>query len=190
MQHIARSKITDFISYIEIYSAFFSFFNNKWGNFAVIQRVVSIYNGDPQWVYRVYNYMILRNLSILNFKNIGEASLEFSPKLNCFLGSNGEGKTNLLDAIYYLSFCRSAFNPIDSQIIKHDADFLMLDAAYATDEEEPVAVYCGMKRGQKKQLKRDKKAYKRLSQHIGLIPLIFVSPADQTLIAVVRSVAD
>jgi DNA replication and repair protein RecF len=183
MQHIARSKITDFISYIEIYSAFFSFFNNKWGNFAVIQRVVSIYNGDPRWVYRVYNYMILRNLSILNFKNIGEASLEFSPKLNCFLGSNGEGKTNLLDAIYYLSFCRSAFNPIDSQIIKHDADFLMLDAAYATDEEEPVAVYCGMKRGQKKQLKRDKKAYKRLSQHIGLIPLIFVSPADQTLIA-------
>lgn len=127
--------------------------------------------------------MILRNLYILNFKNIGEASLEFSPKLNCFLGSNGEGKTNLLDAIYYLSFCRSAFNPIDSQIIKHDADFLMLDAAYATDEEEPVAVYCGMKRGQKKQLKRDKKAYKRLSQHIGLIPLIFVSPADQTLIA-------
>ena len=93
--------------------------------------------------------MILRNLSILNFKNIGEASLEFSPKLNCFLGSNGEGKTNLLDAIYYLSFCRSAFNPIDSQVIKHDADFLMLDAAYATDEDEPVAVYCGMKRGQK-----------------------------------------
>ena len=83
--------------------------------------------------------MILRNLSILNFKNIGEASLEFSPKLNCFLGSNGEGKTNLLDAIYYLSFCRSAFNPIDSQVIKHDADFLMLDAAYATDEDEPVA---------------------------------------------------
>ena len=124
--------------------------------------------------------MILRNLSILNFKNIGEASLEFSPKLNCFLGSNGEGKTNLLDAI---SFCRSAFNPIDSQVIKHDADFLMLDAAYATDEDEPVAVYCGMKRGQKKQLKRDKKAYKRLSQHIGLIPLVFVSPADQTLIA-------
>ena len=82
--------------------------------------------------------MILRNLSILNFKNIGEASLEFSPKLNCFLGSNGEGKTNLLDAIYYLSFCRSAFNPIDSQVIKHDADFLMLDAAYATDEDEPV----------------------------------------------------
>lgn len=101
--------------------------------------------------------MILRNLSILNFKNIGEASLEFSPKLNCFLGSNGEGKTNLLDAIYYLSFCRSAFNPIDSQVIKHDADFLMLDAAYATDEDEPVAVYCGMKRGQKKQLKRDKR---------------------------------
>lgn len=127
--------------------------------------------------------MILRKLSILNFKNIAEASLSFSPKLNCFLGSNGEGKTNLLDAVYYLSFCRSAFNPVDSQIIKHDADFLMLDACYDTDSSEPVSVYCGMKRGQKKQFKRDKKAYKRLSQHIGLIPLVFVSPADQTLIA-------
>ena len=127
--------------------------------------------------------MILRNLSILNFKNIREASLDFSPKLNGFLGSNGEGKTNLLDAIYYLSFCHSAFNPVDSQIINHDADFLMLDASYSTDDGDNVAIYCGMKRGQKKQLKRDKKAYKRLSQHIGLIPLIFVSPADSTLIA-------
>ena len=126
--------------------------------------------------------MILRNLSILNFKNIQEAELSFSPKLNCFLGSNGEGKTNLLDAIYYLSFCRSAFNPIDSQIVRHDADFLMLDAHYETDDGDPIGVYCGMKRGLKKQFKRDKKAYKRLSQHIGLIPLVFVSPADQSLI--------
>ena len=127
--------------------------------------------------------MILKNISILNFKNIREASLELSPNLNCFLGHNGEGKTNLLDAVYYLSFCRSAFNPIDSQIITHDQDFFVIDGIYENEDHDPISIYCGMKRGTKKHFKRDKKEYKRLSQHIGLIPLIFVSPADQTLIA-------
>ena len=127
--------------------------------------------------------MILKKISILNFKNIREASLELSPNLNCFLGHNGEGKTNLLDAVYYLSFCRSAFNPIDSQIITHDQDFFVIDGIYENEDHDPISIYCGMKRGTKKHFKRDKKEYKRLSQHIGLIPLIFVSPADQTLIA-------
>jgi DNA replication and repair protein RecF len=121
--------------------------------------------------------MILRKLSILNYKNIGEAQLELSPKMNCFIGRNGMGKTNVLDAVYYLSFCRSASNPIDSQVIRHDEPFCMIEGEY---DEDIISV--GMKRGQKKHFKRNKKEYKRLSEHIGLIPLVVVSPADTLLI--------
>lgn len=126
--------------------------------------------------------MILKKISILNYKNIQVADLTFSPKLNCFIGHNGEGKTNLLDAVYYLSFCRSAFNPIDSQVITHDRDFFVLDGLYLNDMGDDERIYCGMKRGTRKRFKRNQKEYKRLSQHIGLIPLIFVSPADTALI--------
>lgn len=134
--------------------------------------------------------MILQNLSILNYKNISEAQLELSPKINCFIGDNGEGKTNLLDAVYFLSFTHSMFGSIDSQMMKHDADFFMLQGHYIQDsakenEEECITeeVYAGMKRGQKKQFKRNKKAYKKLAEHIGMIPLIIVSPDDATLIS-------
>lgn len=126
--------------------------------------------------------MILKKISILNYKNIQVADLTFSPKLNCLIGHNGEGKTNLLDAVYYLSFCRSAFNPIDSQVITHDCDFFVLDGMYLNDMGDEERIYCGMKRGTRKRFKRNQKEYKRLSQHIGLIPLIFVSPADTALI--------
>lgn len=126
--------------------------------------------------------MILDSLSILNYKNIRQADLTFSSKVNCFIGRNGEGKTNLLDAIYYLSFCRSSLNPIDSQIITHEQDFFVVDGHYVDERGDAVNVYCGMKRGTKKHFKRDKKEYKRLSQHLGLIPLIFVSPRDTLLI--------
>ncbi len=126
--------------------------------------------------------MILKKISILNYKNIQVADLTFSPKLNCLIGHNGEGKTNLLDAVYYLSFCRSAFNPIDSQVITHDRDFFVLDGMYLNDIGDEERIYCGMKRGTRKRFKRNQKEYKRLSQHIGLIPLIFVSPADTALI--------
>lgn len=126
--------------------------------------------------------MILKKISILNYKNIQVADLTFSPKLNCLIGYNGEGKTNLLDAVYYLSFCRSAFNPIDSQVITHDRDFFVLDGLYLNDMGDEERIYCGMKRGTRKRFKRNQKEYKRLSQHIGLIPLIFVSPADTALI--------
>ena len=126
--------------------------------------------------------MQLEKLSIINYKNIQTATLDLSPKLNCFIGHNGEGKTNLLDAVYYLSFCKSAFNPKDSEVMRHDADYFVLEGDYSTDAGEHEQVYCGMKRGSKKHFKRNKKEYKRLSQHIGLIPLIFVSPADATLI--------
>ena len=93
--------------------------------------------------------MFLDKLSILNYKNIAEAQLTFSPKLNCFIGHNGEGKTNLLDAVYYLSFCRSSCSVPDSQVMRHDSDFFMLDGRYISDSGEDELVTCGMKRGSK-----------------------------------------
>ncbi len=132
--------------------------------------------------------MILRRLSILNYKNIREASLELSPKINCFIGHNGVGKTNVLDAVYYLSFCRSASNPIDSQVIRHEEPFCVIEGEYESDSQhligdsQQLLISCGMKRGVKKHFKRNKKEYKRLSEHIGLIPLVVVSPSDTMLI--------
>ena len=122
--------------------------------------------------------MILEKLSVINYKNIAEATLDFSPKINCLIGQNGVGKTNVLDAIYYLSFCHSANNPIDSQVIRHGAEFFVLEGAYEGD----LHIYCGMKRGTKKHFKRNKKEYRRLSEHIGLIPVVVVSPSDTLLI--------
>ena len=127
--------------------------------------------------------MILKRISILNYKNLEQAELEFSPKMNCFIGQNGMGKTNLLDAVYYLSFCKSATNPIDSQNIRHEGEFFVIQGFYETDQGEPEEVYCGLKRRQKKQFKRNKKEYTRLSDHIGFLPLVMVSPADSVLIS-------
>ena len=126
--------------------------------------------------------MILRSLSILNYKNISEASLSFSPKMNCFIGHNGAGKTNVLDAVYYLSFCRSATNPVDAQVIRHDEPYCMIEGRYENEQGDEELVSCGMKRGVRKHFKRNKKEYKRLSEHIGLIPLVVVAPADTLLI--------
>lgn len=127
--------------------------------------------------------MILKRISILNYKNLEQVELEFSPNMNCFIGQNGMGKTNLLDAVYYLSFCKSAGNPIDSQNIMHDQDFFMIQGFYMTEGNDVEDIYCGLKRKQKKQFKRNKKEYSRLSDHIGLIPLVMVSPADSDLIS-------
>ena len=132
--------------------------------------------------------MILEKLSLINYKNITEATLELSPKINCFIGQNGVGKTNVLDAIYYLSFCHSANNPIDSQVIRHGEEFFMIEGEYSGQltvdsyDSSKLSVSCGMKRGQKKHFKRNKKEYKRLSEHIGLIPIVVVSPSDTLLI--------
>ena len=127
--------------------------------------------------------MILKRISILNYKNLEQVELSFSPKLNCFFGQNGMGKTNLLDAVYFLSFCKSAGNPIDSQNICHDADFFVIQGFYEAADGTPEEIYCGMKRRQKKQFKRNNKEYTRLSDHIGFLPLVMVSPADSELIA-------
>lgn len=126
--------------------------------------------------------MILEHLSIINYKNIAQAELRLSPKINCFIGNNGMGKTNLLDAVYYLSFCRSCTNPVDTQIIRHNTDFCMLQGRYRFEDALQEEVYCGIRRGQKKQFKRNKKSYGKLSDHIGLIPLVMISPADNELI--------
>jgi len=125
--------------------------------------------------------MTLSHLSILNYKNIGQAELDFSPGINCFLGSNGEGKTNVLDSIYFLSFTKSATNTIDAMNIRHGEELLMLKGEYDLNGV-PETVSCGMKLHQKKIFRRGDKVYKRMADHIGLLPLILVSPNDQELI--------
>ena len=127
--------------------------------------------------------MILRHLSILNYKNIAQADLDLSPGINCFIGQNGEGKTNVLDAIYFLSMCKSSFSSTDSLAVRHGQEFMMLQGQYEHEDGTPEEIYCGLKTGQKKVFRRGKKAYKRLAEHIGLIPLVVVSPGDSDLIS-------
>lgn len=125
--------------------------------------------------------MYIQELSVVNFKNFEHAEFKFSDSLNCFIGNNGAGKTNLMDAIYYLSFCKSFLNSIDAQNIRFEQDFFMIQGRYSRLESEET-VYCGLKRNQKKIFKRNQKDYKKLSEHIGLIPLIIVTPSDTNLI--------
>ena len=131
---------------------------------------------------------MLKSLNILNYRNIREASLEFSPKLNCFVGLNGQGKTNVLDAIYLLSFTKSAFTSQDSLNITHGEEMAMVQGVYKGNRlvdgqtEESFTISCGLRKGVKKQFRKDKKDYPRLLDHIGLIPLVMVSPADHQLI--------
>lgn len=127
------------------------------------------------------NDLRLKQLTLLNYRNIAECTLEFSPKINCFLGNNGMGKTNLLDAIYYLSFCKSSLNSIDSQIIKHHAEFFMLQGHYIRHETEEL-IACSVQHGRKKQFSRNKKLYPRLIEHIGFVPLVMLAPDDIALI--------
>ena len=125
--------------------------------------------------------MTLRELNILNFKNIREAHLSFSPKLNCLIGNNGMGKTNVLDAIYYLSFCKSYVPQPDAAVINHDEDFAMLQGRYIRrDAQEDISV--SVQRGKRKVVRRGGKEYQRLSQHIGLLPVVMISPMDWDLI--------
>lgn len=125
--------------------------------------------------------MYIQELSVVNFKNIEHAEFKFSEGLNCFIGNNGAGKTNLVDAIYYLSFCKSFLNPVDGQNIRFDQEFFMIQGKYSRLESDET-IYCGLKRNQKKIVKRNQKEYKKLSEHIGLIPLIVVTPSDTNLI--------
>ena len=125
--------------------------------------------------------MYLHSISVINFKNYAGADLVFSEGVNVFTGDNGAGKTNLLDAIHYLSLCKSYFNPIDSQQIKQGSDFFIVSGIFNRNKQvETVA--CSVKRNQKKQFKRNKKDYTRLADHIGLFPLVMISPYDISII--------
>ena len=117
-----------------------------------------------------------------NFKNCESAELVFSEKLNCFVGLNGAGKTNILDSIYYLSFCKSFFSSVDKQNIRHDQDFFSIHGTYSFDDKENESVSCVQKRDSKKSFKFNKKEYDRLSDHIGKFPLVMISPYDRDLI--------
>jgi DNA replication and repair protein RecF len=125
--------------------------------------------------------MFLKRLSLVNFKNYADFEAAFSPRINCFAGFNGAGKTNLLDAIHYLSFCKSHFNTADSQNIRHGEGFFVISGTFLFDGEE-TEVYCGFKKGQKKIFRKNKKEYEKLSEHIGLFPVVMVSPLDSDLI--------
>ncbi|MGB5417563.1 DNA replication/repair protein RecF [Algibacter sp.] len=125
--------------------------------------------------------MILKSLSLLNYKNFDSKSFIFNDKINCIVGNNGIGKTNVLDAIYHLSFGKSYFNPVATQNIKHEEEFFVINGDYNKDEKtEKVAI--SLKRGQKKIIKRNGKAYEKFSEHIGFLPLVIISPADRDLI--------
>ena len=126
--------------------------------------------------------MILNRLSILNYKNITEANIEFAPKVNCLIGNNGMGKTNVLDAVYYLSMCKSHTGQADQTVLTHGSEYMMLQGHYTRhDVEEDITV--SLQRGKRKVMRRGTKEYKRLSQHIGLMPVVMVSPSDADLIS-------
>lgn len=125
--------------------------------------------------------MYLSQLSLVNFKNYSDFEATFSKRVNCFVGANGQGKTNLLDAIHYLSFCKSFFNPVDSQNIRHHEPFFVIQGIFEKHGEEQE-LYCGLKRNQKKVFKKNKREYDRLSEHIGQFPLVMISPSDSELI--------
>lgn len=127
--------------------------------------------------------MILRHLNIISYRNLQEISLSLSDSVNCFVGNNGMGKTNILDAIYHLSFCKSSVNTQDSLNVRHGDEFFMLDGRYydgQTGVEEHVV--CSLKRGQRKHLKRNDKEYRRLTEHVGLIPLVLICPNDSQIV--------
>ncbi len=125
--------------------------------------------------------MFLKKINLLNFKNYPSVQLDFEPGVNAFLGHNGEGKTNLLDAIHYLSMCKSYFNPIDAQNIRFREDFFVVQGTFDVNGSEEN-ISCGLKRNQKKVFKRNQKEYERLADHIGLLPVVMISPTDTILI--------
>ena len=125
--------------------------------------------------------MYLQKLSLVNFKNLESQSFDFQQKINCFVGNNGVGKTNILDAIYYLSFAKSYFNSVAGQNIRHGEAFFMIEGDYVLNDRSEKIV-CSLKKGQKKVLKRNGKSYEKFSEHIGQLPLVIISPADRDLV--------
>ena len=127
--------------------------------------------------------MHLKKIALLNFKNMAQEELTLCPGINCLVGDNGAGKTNVVDAVYYLSMCKSSLQMTDAQSIRHGADFFLVEGQYATDAGKSEGVVCSFSRKGGKVLKRNGKEYDRLSDHVGLIPAVIVSPADSALIS-------
>ncbi len=125
--------------------------------------------------------MHLNQLSLLNFKNYAEVEFSFSPEVNCLFGDNGSGKTNVLDAVYYLSHTKSYYNTIDSQNILHGEQFFVIQGEFSKGDEIDK-VHCGVKKGHKKVLSRNSKEYSRLADHFGLYPVVIITPTDSDLI--------
>ena len=124
---------------------------------------------------------LLHQLSLLNYKNFDSKDFAFDSTINCLIGENGVGKTNVLDAIYHLAYGKSYFNPVTTQNIKHEEDFFVLNGDFEKNTR-PEKIVCSYKKGSKKIIKRNGKAYDKFSEHIGLIPLVIISPADRNLI--------
>jgi DNA replication and repair protein RecF len=125
--------------------------------------------------------MYLQTVSLLNFKNIREAEISFSPRINCFVGNNGVGKTNLLDAIHYLCLCKSYFNPVDTQNISHNKEFAVIQGMFS-DNGKSDEIFCSIHHNKNKVFKRNKKEYEKLAHHIGQFPVVMISPEDTSLI--------
>ena len=124
--------------------------------------------------------MHLENLNLVQFKNYEELKIDFSEAINCFVGENGSGKTNLLDAIYYLSFAKSAFNPVDLQIIRHDQDYFSVIGSFKKTEREKVR--CSLVKGEKKKIFHGKNQLEKASDHVGSYPVVLIAPNDTDLI--------
>ncbi len=125
--------------------------------------------------------MHLKRLTAINYKSINQVDIEFDVKINCFVGNNGQGKTNLLDAIYYLSMCKSSMSSTDLQVVRHSQDFFVLQGFYSRQGVDE-SIYCGIKQGEGKVFKRNGKVYDRLADHIGFLPVVMVSPTDNELV--------
>lgn len=125
--------------------------------------------------------MVLNHLSLTNYKNINQVSLDFSEKLNCIIGANGMGKTNLLDSIYYLSFTKSHLHLPDHMVIQNNADMAIIEGQYSMNSKEE-RIFCGIRVGKPKVFRRNKKEYDRIADHIGVFPLVMISPSDIELI--------
>ncbi len=132
-------------------------------------------------VFALIYQMFLHSISLFNYKNFSEELFEMDAKINCFVGKNGVGKTNVLDAIYHLAMGKSYFNPQSVQNIKHGEEFFVIEGVFEKNERRET-VHCSLKKGQKKLLKRNGKVYEKFSDHLGFIPLVIISPADSDLI--------
>lgn len=126
--------------------------------------------------------MHLQSLHLVNFKNYEEAEIELSEGINCFVGENGAGKTNILDAVHYLSMCKSYMNVIDRQNIRFDQPFFVISGDWIKDGDK-INIHCAVKHGAKKIFRRNKKEYEKLADHIGQFPAVMISPYDRDLIS-------